>query len=796
MTFLGGASEVGGSSTLLKVAGRYLLIDGGMRPAARDGQSRIPELSLLAATPPEALLITHAHIDHTGALPLIASIYPHIPIYVTESTRVLTEILLRDAVRIMKQEGLHPDGETPLYNKDQVDALLSRMRPIGFRQSFTPIASAPEIRVHYLPAGHILGAGILYFDTPEGSLLHTGDISVTDQRSIQGLDLSSLPHADIMICEGTYGNRNHSNRRKEERTFAEAVQQTLMRNGRVLCPAFAVGRAQEIVLILKSYRSSGLIPPVPIYLDGMVRSVCLAYQHQIHDLHPNVQRYIKNARRPLFVDPDLHIFAVRSQERAALIASKQPAIIISSSGMLSGGASPLYAATIAKREQDALLLTGYQDEESPGAALLHARRGHPVQIGSQTVQLACKVEKYNLAGHADSKQISQVVTKVAPHVLILVHGAPDALAALEQRFRDLRVEIPVVGSKLTFVQPSSRHFSPSPQEQAVVPSADDASSLDMPVLTAQTSAPAIISLWMLAKKLGPLRFWSVVELGQAYYGVAYRPSLRPVIEQLFKYDTSAYFKRSRIGSQSIYQPCETVMGRSLISDEEILAIQLAAPLSPPGPSATNPCAGAVAIVQGQKNSVPYLALILSSTYNSRIHMVTDSWKAAPRSLSLLQLLPDVQRYEWLGLPDETIQVRLKQWRQALNQVWVDLFSWWRRCHAQSFSFASLCQDLNLCLEDERLAWGLELLLHGSLLFRRDGETWLPLAEERVYRDAGFAQHLRLLDAGKDSAVLVNNRSGWLTGRSNWRLFEVRWHELETATAQPAQIRASSIHLID
>src|SRR5579885_1489991 len=188
VTFLGGASEVGASSTLLQVAGRRLLIDGGMRPAAREGQSRLPDLSLLDAAPPEALLITHAHIDHTGALPLIASLYPHIPIYATESTRVLTEILLRDSVKIMEQEGLKPDGETPLYHAEQVDSLLVRIQPVGFRQPFAPITDLPELTVRYFPAGHILGAAMLFFETPEGTLLHTGDISVTDQRTIKGLD--------------------------------------------------------------------------------------------------------------------------------------------------------------------------------------------------------------------------------------------------------------------------------------------------------------------------------------------------------------------------------------------------------------------------------------------------------------------------------------------------------------------------------------------------------------------------------------------------------------------------------
>ncbi|GHO89291.1 MBL fold metallo-hydrolase [Dictyobacter formicarum] len=815
LTFLGGASEVGGSSTLLRVAGHYLLIDGGMRPAARDGQARVPDLALLDDHPPEALLITHAHIDHTGSLPLIASLYPHIPIYATESTRVLTEILLRDSVRIMEQEGLKPDGETPLYNVEQVDALLGRIQPIGFRQVFTPIPAAPEIRVFYLPAGHILGAGMLYFVTPEGTLLHTGDISVTDQRTIKGVNIASLPTADIMICEGTYGNRAHSSRREEERKFAEAVQSTVARNGRVLCPAFAVGRAQEIVLILKSYRASGHISPVPIYLDGMVRSVCTAYQGQSHDLHPNLQRYLRNARRPLFVDPDLHIFAVRSHERAELITRKEPAIIISSSGMLSGGASPLYGATIATREQDALLLTGYQDEESPGAALLRARPGMPLQIGSQSVLLACKVEKYNLSGHADAEQISQVVMKVAPRCLILVHGERDALEALKQRFGNIHVEIPIVGSKLTFQavrQNVSAFASPRAAAASAVILPEAPSPLTEPDLSffdsaESMAAPSVESLWLLARKLGPLRPWTVVELGQAYYGSAYRPALRPLIEQVFKSDTSAYFKRSRIGAQSIYQPCETVLGLSfstIINEEQLAAcapgfLSVALTHAPESElSQRIPDTGVVAIVQGQKNSAPYLALMLSSAHNGGIRMITDGWKAAIRPLSMIQLLPDVRRTEWLHLSDETIKVYLKKWRQTLDQAWVDLFAWWRRCQQSTFSFTSLCRDLELYEADDRLAWGLELLTHGLLLFRHHGETWHPLDETRVYANGGFAHHLQLLEAGAGSAILVNDRPGHLTGRSSWRLFEVCWDEIletEGEAERIAQVRASAIRLL-
>ncbi|MBV9230007.1 MAG: MBL fold metallo-hydrolase, partial [Chloroflexi bacterium] len=446
LTFLGGASEVGASCTLLEVAGHRLLIDGGMRPAAREGQPRLPDLAPLDSSPPEALLITHAHIDHTGALPLIASLFPTIPIYATESTRVLTELLLRDSVRIMEQEGLKPDGETPLYSEAQVDALLGRIHPVPFQQPFAPISAFPDLTVCYLPAGHILGAAMLFLQTPEGRILHTGDISVTDQRTIKGLDMHALPQADLMICEGTYGNRSHTHRKEEERKLAETVQAVIAQGGRILCPAFAVGRAQEVVLILKAYRSSGQVSPVPIYLDGMVRSVCAAYQMQSHDLHPNLQRHLTNSRRPLFADPDLHIFSVRGQDRSTLASKRIPMIVISSSGMLTGGASPLYAADITQHEQDCILFTGYQDEESPGAALLKAKQGDTVRIGDLTFALSCQVARYNLSGHADADQIVHTVTKVAPRRLILVHGTSESLKALAQRFPRLQVDIPYVGN--------------------------------------------------------------------------------------------------------------------------------------------------------------------------------------------------------------------------------------------------------------------------------------------------------------------------------------------------------------
>ncbi len=752
ITFLGGAREVGASCALLQVAGRRILIDGGMRPTAREAGSRLPDLRPLDAQPPEAIVVTHAHIDHTGALPHIAALYPAIPIYATESTHVLMEILLRDSVRIMEQEGLRPDGETPLYTAEQVDALLGRIITVEFDAPFAPLAGAP-LQLTFLRAGHILGAALLDWQTPEGHLIWTGDISVVDQRTVKGLALDCLPKADIVVCEGTYGNRSHSNRREEERGLVQTVQEVIARNGRVLCPAFAVGRAQEITLILKAFRASGEVSPVPIYLDGMVRSVCDAYQRQSHDLHPNLQRFLLNARRPLFTDPSLHIYAVRAHDRASLVQQTRPAVIISSSGMLTGGASPLYAAELASHERDCLLFTGYQDEESPGAALLKAATGDTITLGDKSVSLQCQVARYNLSGHADAEQIVHAITKMSPRQLILVHGAPDSLEALGKRFPKLRVDIPPVGATITCERFAASGLL-TPQPLAPRTAREPGESAE-PMET--LPEPALPDLWRLAHERSAERPWTAVELGKAYYGPAYRPALRAQINDLLQ-NATFYFRVQRLGAQLTYLPR---------TQAEVEA-RTANDLTP----------GMVVIVETPK-SAAQLAVVLAPPQSGTVALVTETWKVGPHPLPAIQLVSTIERPDLLALPADEAKSALVAWRQELANAWVDLIRLWDEALATgkaSIEYGALCAACNDSDHpDDQLALGLELLTRGTILFARNGASWSPRPAAPILQtQEGLQHHLNLLHAGAGAAVLAKERPAVLTGRSSWRHFEVEW----------------------
>lgn len=761
---LGGAQEVGASCGLLTIGDTRLLIDAGLRPGAAPGAARTPDLHLLPA-PPSAILVTHAHIDHTGALPLVAALYPQIPIFATESTIALMRVLLLDSVRVMEAEHLRQEGETPLYDLAQVETLLARIMPVAFEQVFQPLAAQPTITACFLRAGHILGAGMLVLDTPAGRVLHTGDFSVTDQRTIKSVDLQSLPDTvDLLICEGTYGNRTHSARREEERRLVETVQAIVGTGGRVLFPAFGVGRAQEIVLILKAFRASGEIPPVPIYIDGMCRAVCATYQAQVHDLHPKLQNHVRNARRPLFADPSLQVFAVRQRDRAALLAQRTAAIVVSSSGMLSGGPAPLYARAFAAFEQDAICFTGYQDEESPGAALLRTRQGDRVKLDGEAIQLACQVVRYNLSAHADAGQIVHLITKVRPRQVVLVHGEPSALHALAEQLRGSAVAIPACGEVVT-VRMARRSLEPNARPTPAPVVGLDPAGVDPPM-------PATLYAAVQATGAAP-RPWTAVEIGQRYYGAAYTPALRAVVEQTLA-AAEHYFRPQRLGAQTTYlpRPAEEVAQRTA----QGVALHTLQP-------------GAIVLAQAANGQGEPRLAILTAPVGTTVELIADGWKGTTHPLSVVQIVPGIDRPDLLSVEPAEVKAQLRQWREQIVTEPVDLVALWDAQAGPAQPFADLAATY--ATPEARLAVGLALLTQGQMLWQRTGGIWHPRDRATVLaKQAGFAHHLQLVHATGQHVLDATGNVGTLTGRSRWGAVEVAW---DTGATEWRMSRRLTLH---
>jgi Cft2 family RNA processing exonuclease len=432
-TALGGAYEVGASCSLLQVAGKNILVDAGVRTNRR-GAAGLPDLELLERLSGgriDLVLITHAHTDHIGALPIIHERYPRPPMLCTAPSKKLAEILLRDAVKIMQGEDRE---EEPLYDAEAVERLIWKLESVPFHEWIEPL---PGFRARWHPAGHIVGAGCILLETPEGRVLFSGDIATANQRTVAGIAPIEGFRPDFLVLEATYGDGQHASRKTEEQRLAHSVGEVISRGGSVLFPSFALGRAQEIILILASTIASGLIPKFPIYVDGMVRSVCDAYTELIDYLPAELQNYQRNARQPLFwrrENRGLPAVVRLAAEDRPLVLTGRPKVVIASSGMLIGGPSVRYARAFAPREECAIFLTGYQDEESPGRRLLELKTGDTWRFpDGEEVPMACRVARYNLSAHADQVQLCQFVSQVKPASIALVHGEPAAIQTLRSK---------------------------------------------------------------------------------------------------------------------------------------------------------------------------------------------------------------------------------------------------------------------------------------------------------------------------------------------------------------------------
>ena len=448
LTFLGGADEVGASSILLEIAGRRLLIDAGIRPSpkARWGLAgdQLPDLSRIdQAGGIDAVLATHAHTDHTGALELVTGHYPAAPVYATPVTIALARVLHQDSRRIM-QSRLEEEGELPLFDDVAVEKLMAAFVPVPFG---TRLALGEGLAATYFPAGHIPGAAMIGLESDEGRVLISGDISISAQRTVDGARPPAFA-PDVLVMESTYGGRLHANRAAEERRLVETVGEVVSAGGKVLIPAFALGRAQELLLILAEFRRRGELPPVPVWADGLVRAICQAYAGFSDTLPLPLQE-----RDSLFFDEIIRPVENNGQ-RNDLIWQADPAVIVASSGMLAGGPSLSYARSLAGQPQHAILLTGYQDEEAPGRRLQEvAERGYgTIRLGKDKVDVRCRLGTYSLSAHADEGQIISLVEALDPSEVVLVHGdeaARTGLAgALDERGR--RVTLPRAGQGYEF----------------------------------------------------------------------------------------------------------------------------------------------------------------------------------------------------------------------------------------------------------------------------------------------------------------------------------------------------------
>lgn len=412
--FLGGAMEIGASCIYVKAGGKRLLLDSGIRQSGT--KDPLPDFRTIQEQGGlDAIIVSHAHMDHIGTLPVISKAYPNARIYMTVMTAELTRVLLYDSLKIMA----YREDENPHYTEQDVLDMLGRVTPMRYQ---TELSILEDVRLTLYPAGHIAGAACAYLATQEGTLFYSGDFAAFSQRTIEGIHIPKL-RPDVAIVETTYGNRLHANRQVEERRLVELVRECTACGQKVLIPAFALGRSQEVLLILRAAMQNEELPAVPVYVDGMVRDINIVYTRNPTFLKNALGKRILRGGEPFYTKEIQPVKPIQNREE--LLEAKGAAVFVSSSGMLTGGPSMQYAKKLVQSEEACIIITGYQDEESPGRQLLNLLENKEeckITLDGTTLPVKCRVEQVGLSAHGDKSEITALLERLAARHVFLVHG--------------------------------------------------------------------------------------------------------------------------------------------------------------------------------------------------------------------------------------------------------------------------------------------------------------------------------------------------------------------------------------
>ncbi len=424
---LGASQEVGRSAFLLK-SNKNFLFDYGLKlnPRTKDpedissGSQAEPPLPLKDFV--DGVILSHAHLDHSGAIPFLYK-DGHSPLYVTDATLDLSNILWKDTIKIAKI-----DKELPLFNEKNIFEANQAAFSLKLK---TPIEIEKNTFLTFYDAGHIPGGVISNIQLDSKNIMYTGDFRYSKSLLFKGCE-KKLPKVDYLITETTYASQIHPPRKTIEKKFIEEVQECVDNGGIVILPAFAIERSQELIYILHTYKMNY----VPIYLDGMGKKATVIFN--------NHSEWISEAKTFKKACESVE-FVKKSSQRRKIV--QKPCIIITTAGMLEGGPVLGYIEMIGDDPKNKIILTGYQVEGTNGRRLLDDKK---LLIDGAEYKPRAKICRYSFSAHADKKELDQIVKKVKPKKVICVHGDKDTAIDYKNSLIDkgIDAECPVIGTTI------------------------------------------------------------------------------------------------------------------------------------------------------------------------------------------------------------------------------------------------------------------------------------------------------------------------------------------------------------
>jgi len=445
-TSLAAGREIGAHCYLLELGRERIVFDAGTHPK-REGLATLPQLDAIPADSVDAILLSHAHLDHSGALPVLAREQPRARILMTEATRLLADALLHNSVNVMtaQREELQIP-EFPLYTHRELERLFPRWESAVPRRPF-PLRDGSDVRCEWFDAGHILGAAAIVVEHAGHRVLYTGDLHFEDQTLVRG---ASLPTSgiDTVIVETTRGGVQREatyTREREMNRMADRINDVIGRGGSVLAPVFAMGKTQELLVMIHDLKQRGQIPDMPVHIGGLSTKMT-----RLFDIIGGRTRRLRPDFRIL---EEVDIMISSSRKRSSQLEYNPRSFYALSSGMMTPKTvSNVFARHVVENERCGVFFVGYADPVSPAGVLQTTRRGDSVQLDptDRPRKLACSVEKFDFSGHATRESIMAYLRSIRPPTIILVHGDAPALAWFEEQLaRDLpesRVIVPEPGT--------------------------------------------------------------------------------------------------------------------------------------------------------------------------------------------------------------------------------------------------------------------------------------------------------------------------------------------------------------
>jgi metallo-beta-lactamase family protein len=461
--FAGAAREVTGSCHILRINGKTVLLDCGMFQGRRS-ETRAKNATLpIDVEEIDAVVLSHAHIDHAGRLPLLTAHGYRNPIYCTAATRDLSAVMLADSAHIQEKDAeflarRNKEAVPPLYGMRDATTAVERMVGLPYDTAFDVV---PGVRATFTDAGHILGSASVMLECVEGGV--TKRIVFSGDVGRNGLPIIRDPKppaggADVVLLESTYGNRDHPPVAGARDMLARVISETAARGGKVLVPAFSVGRTQELVYDLHILAREGRIPEIPIYIDSPLAidaTTVFAMHPEVFDQTEDLIQRVQD----LFRFPLVH-YTRDASESKALNAQHGPMVIIAASGMAEAGRILHHLAHNAADPRTTILIVGFQAEHTLGRRIVD--RAPMLRVFGDEVPLRARVEVLQgYSAHGDRSELQGWLDRVrdggrttgraSPPDVYLVHGEPDAQDAFAEQLRSAgypKVQAPVQHQKI------------------------------------------------------------------------------------------------------------------------------------------------------------------------------------------------------------------------------------------------------------------------------------------------------------------------------------------------------------